>query len=157
MNPNRAPLLRHLRERFAIDWHGAHGGAHWARVRNNGLLLAKTTGADVLVVELFAFSHDACRINEYEDRDHGTRGADLAVALRGQLFDATDAAMALLIEACTGHSDGRLEADVTVQTCWDADRLDLGRVGIRPDPAKLCTAAAKNPAVLLAAYQRSIA
>ena len=27
----------------------------------------------------------------------------------------------------------------------DADRLDLGRVGIPPDPARLCTPAAKEP------------
>ena len=42
------------------------------------------------------------------------------------------------------HSDGRVDADVTVQTCWDADRLDLGRVGKRPDPRLLCTPAARD-------------
>jgi uncharacterized protein len=60
------------------------------------------------------------------------------------LFTATDAEMSLLIDACTRHSDGHLEADVTVQTCWDADRLDLPRVGIRPLPQFLCTEAAKG-------------
>ena len=40
--------------------------------------------------------------------------------------------MELLIEACKYHSDGFTEADITVQTFRDADRLDLGRVGIRP-------------------------
>ena len=34
---DRAALLKHLRQRFAINWHGAHVAAHWARVRNNGL------------------------------------------------------------------------------------------------------------------------
>jgi uncharacterized protein len=153
---NRAALLRFLRQRFAIDWNGAHGGAHWARVKRNGLFLAQTTGASIAVIELFAFFHDSCRINEYEDDDHGKRGAELAVKLRGNLFEATDAKMALLVEACTGHSDGHIEADVTVQTCWDADRLDLGRVGIRPNPKKLCTAAAEVPSTLQGAYQRSI-
>jgi uncharacterized protein len=153
---NRTALLRFLRQRFVIDWHGAHGGAHWARVKKNGMLLAQTTGATIAVIELFAFFHDSCRINEYEDEDHGTRGAELAMNLRGNLFEATDAEMALLVEACTGHSDGHIEADVTVQTCWDADRLDLGRVGIRPNPKKLCTAAAKVPSTLQDAYERSI-
>ena len=32
--------------------------------------------------------------------------------------------------------------DITVQCCWDADRLDLGRV--MPDPRRLCTDAAKS-------------
>jgi uncharacterized protein len=50
---------------------------------------------------------------------------------------------------------GRTEADNTIQTCWDADRLDLGRVGIVPDPSRLCTAAAKEPAIRAWAYQRS--
>ena len=35
-------------------------------------------------------------------------------------------------------------SDVTIQICWDADRLDLGRVGITPHPSRLCTAAAKR-------------
>jgi uncharacterized protein len=64
--------------------------------------------------------------------------------------------MSLLVEACTGHSDGDTEADITVQTCWDADRLDLGRVGIRPHPIYLCTAVAKEAGVLQEAYLRSV-
>jgi hypothetical protein len=37
-----------------------------------------------------------------------------------------------------------LDGDITVQTCWDADRLDLPRVGIQPLPQFLCTEAAKK-------------
>ena len=40
--------------------------------------------------------------------------------------------MDLLIEALTYHSDGYTVGDITVKVCWDADRLDLGHVGIRP-------------------------
>jgi hypothetical protein len=54
------------------------------------------------------------------------------------------------------HAKGLIEADVTVQTCWDADRLDLGRVGIVPDPARLCTAAAKESAMRDWAFARSL-
>ena len=156
MIANRTQLLRHLRDRFLIDWHGHHGASHWVRVRRNGLLLAKGTGANALVVELFSFFHDSCRVNEYTDRNHGSRGAELAVKLRGKYFDATEAEMALLVCACSGHSDGHLDADITVQTCWDADRLDLGRVGIEPDAKYLCTAAAKDPETIASAYKRSI-
>ena len=38
---DRAALLKHLRQHFAISWHGAHGASHWARVRNNGLMIAE--------------------------------------------------------------------------------------------------------------------
>ena len=103
---DRAALLKHLRGRFAINWHGDHGASHWARVRNNGLMIAAATGANTAVVELFAFFHDSCRVNEYTDHDHGKRGADLALKLQGRMFDASADEMNLLVEACTGHSDG---------------------------------------------------
>ena len=35
------------------------------------------------------------------------------------------------------HSDGELHMNATIQSCWDADRLDLGRVGKRPYPKYL--------------------
>jgi uncharacterized protein len=121
------------------------------------LVLAKATGANQTVVELFAFFHDSCRVDEYDDPDHGKRGADLALKLRGSLFDASHSEMNLLVQACRDHSEGYTDADVTVQTCWDADRLDLGRVRIQPNPEYLCTAAAKDPAILEWAYRRSVA
>jgi uncharacterized protein len=34
---------------------------------------------------------------------------------------------------------------------------DLGRVGIRPDPFRLCNEAARQPALLSEAYERSLA
>jgi uncharacterized protein len=46
--------------------------------------------------------------------------------------------------------------DITVQTCFDADRLDLGRVGKIPDPRLLCTDAAKDPKTIDWANQRSV-
>ena len=72
----------------------------------------------------------------------------MAAELRGNLFNLPDADFRLLYDACVGHTDGRTEADITVQTCWDADRLDLGRVSMAPDPKKLCTPAAKRGEIL---------
>ncbi len=46
--------------------------------------------------------------------------------------------------------------EITVLTCWDADRLDLGRVGIRPNARYLCTEPAKDPAFITWAYERSL-
>jgi uncharacterized protein len=50
-----------------------------------------------------------------------------------------------------------MTGDITVLTCWDADRLDLGRVGIRPAAHRLCTDAARDPAMIEWAYRRSTA
>ena len=134
-----ARLLKHLRGQFQLDWDGHHGGSHWSRVRRNGLLLAKENGANATVVELFAFFHDSRRENEHRDPAHGLRGAQLAQQLRGDFFHASDVEMDTLIEACCLHSDGHTEADITIQTCWDADRLDLNRDGIIPNPKFMST------------------
>jgi hypothetical protein len=66
-------LIEAIRSRYALDWHGIHGVSHWARVRNNGLKLAVHTGANRKVVELFAFLHDSCRLDDGFDREHGWR------------------------------------------------------------------------------------
>jgi uncharacterized protein len=148
-------LIQLLRRKFALEWGGIHGAPHWARVKENGLRLSESTGANVKVVEAFAFLHDSQRLNDGPDRHHGRRAAALARGLPNSLLDLTETEMDLLAAACEGHSDGVLTADITVCTCWDADRLDLGRVGIVPDPARLCTEAARDPAIIRWAYQRS--
>jgi len=38
-------------------------------------MIGRATGADLLVVELFAFLHDSRRLNEYKDPDHGSKTA----------------------------------------------------------------------------------
>jgi uncharacterized protein len=129
---------------YALPIHGDHGVAHWARVLENGLKLAEATGANVEVVSLFAVFHDSRRINECTDHDHGLRGADFAAELRGSVFDLDDHEFNLLYRACEGHTHERTHPDITIQTCWDSDRLDLGRVGITPHPSKLCTDVAKT-------------
>lgn len=134
---------------------GTHGISHWARVLENGRLLAQVTGADLEVVELFAIFHDARRVNEGWDIGHGSRGAQLAEELLGRGFDLSVEPFQLLEIACIQHTDGLLEADITVQTCWDSDRLDLLRAGIRPSPDMLCTEAARNPEVITWANHRS--
>ena len=137
-----------IEQGFALHLDGIHGEAHWTRVRNCGLRLAERTGADPVVVELFALLHDSKRLNDGHDPQHGARAAQFAASLRGSLLDLPDSAFELLRFACEYHTDGLTEADVTVQTCWDADRLDLGRIGIRPDPRRLCTLAAKESATI---------
>ena len=151
------PFIEHIRAEFQLDWHGIHGAAHWARVRHNGLQLARTTGANVRVVELFAFLHDVRREHDGHDALHGQRAAELAHELQGRFFSLDSGEMRLLELACRDHSEGHTRADPTVQTCWDADRLDLGRVGIEPRAEYLCTDAARDDAVIDLAFRRSVA
>lgn len=92
----------------------------------------RALGADVLVVELFAFLHDSQREDEWSDPKHGDRGAEYARALQGRFYDLSAKALSQLTHAIRHHSGGDVSTDSTIQTCWDADRLDLGRVGITP-------------------------
>jgi uncharacterized protein len=142
---NLRPVLQAILDDYVLPLDGHHGVAHWARVLENALRLASETGANVAVVSLFAVLHDSRRVNEGTDSAHGSRAADFAATLRGRVFDLDDQAFALLHRACAGHTHERTHPDMTIQTCWDADRLDLGRVGITPHASRLCTEPAKRP------------
>ena len=154
--PHLQPIIAAVLYDYRLSWNGAHGVSHWARVLENGLRLAEQTGADVEVVSLFAVLHDSCRRNEYGDPEHGPRAAEFAATLRGRLFELSDHAFKLLQRACEGHTHELTHPDVTIQTCWDADRLDLGRVGILPHPSRLCTDLAKSPAMINWAHGRAV-
>ena len=145
---NLSLIIHSILDKYVLRRNGTHGVGHWARVLENGIRLAKETGANVEVITLFAVFHDSKRVNEVTDPGHGRRGADFATELRGHLFDLSDDDLGLLQKACAEHTDGQIHDDVTVETCWDADRLDLGRVGITPRPSKLCTDAAKTPEMI---------
>jgi len=142
------PIVHAILEDNALLWFGDHGISHWARVLENGLRLSTETGADPNVVSLFAVFHDSRRINEFADFDHGKRGAELAAQYPNQLFELPDSEFDLLYTACVGHTHERTHANITIQTCWDADRLDLGRVGITPHPNRLCTSVAKRREII---------
>jgi uncharacterized protein len=38
----RRAVLLVVREQFRLEWRGIHGVSHWARVRWNGLAMART-------------------------------------------------------------------------------------------------------------------
>lgn len=152
---NLPPVVHAILDEYALPRCGDHGVAHWARVLENGLRLAEATGANIEVVQLFAVFHDSKREKETSDPNHGKRGADFASRLRGHLFDLPDHEFRLLSRACAGHTREKDNPDITIQTCWDADRLDLGRVRVTPHPSRLCTATAKDPAMLKWAHGRA--
>ena len=137
---------------FALGEDSFHGPRHWRNVYLNAIDLAQLTdGADVGIVRLFAVLHDARRLNEGHDPDHGQRAADLAGQLCGTLFELDEPRLSILTTACILHDRGQVSSDLTIGVCWDADRLDLPRVGIAPAPRLMSTEAGKRRA----ASQRS--
>jgi len=139
-----AAIMAEILRGYVLPAYCSHGVVHWARVLENGLRVAGSNGADRDVVALFALFHDSRRVNESRDDGHGLRGGEFARSLRGTLVHLDDARFDLLFEACRLHTDGLTQGDPTLQACWDADRLDLARVGIRPVPQRLCTDAARQ-------------
>ena len=155
---NLEPALASIGRAYILEPLGLHGLSHWGRVLENGLRLAKTTGADITVVTLFAIFHDARRRNEGIDPGHGQRGAELASRFfsTGEIEGVTQDQLALLEKACRLHTKGLRDADITIQTCWDADRLDLARAGITPSPDRLCTQPARRNELIEWASARSL-
>ena len=140
-----------VRPQFRLNFqHGVHGVPHWSRVWLHGRHLAAAVDVDPAVLAWFAYLHDSQRHNDHRDPKHGTRAADFALHLRRErvITELDDADFERLCEAIRLHSDGHTEADAAVRACWDADRLDLWRVGIEPRAKYLCTAHAKKEHVI---------
>jgi uncharacterized protein len=137
-------FLERIVQQFALNIDGIHGAEHWIRVYENGYRLSRATGANVNVVMWFSVLHDCQRVSNAGDLQHGPRAAAYARRHRKEI-DLSEEEFELLVEAITCHTTGcDATADVTVQTCLDADRLDIGRTGCIVDQAWLYTEAAKN-------------
>lgn len=123
-----------------------HGPSHWLIVSRNGIDLAGLTpGADPLVAYLFGLIHDAKRFDDGRDSEHGPRAAVFAQELHAEgLFRLEKERLDLLVTACDTHTTARTTLDPTLGVCYDADRLDLWRIGIEPHPNFLSTEAAKD-------------
>ena len=144
--PDPRALVGEVLERSPWPRSRLHGEDHWKRVAVAGLdVLDGEPRADPIVVFLFALFHDSMRLSDGRDPEHGTRAAALARELRGELHGLPDAEVDLLGFALAEHDNGRTSDEPTVGVCWDADRLNLWRVGIRPDPRLLSTPAGRHP------------
>ena len=134
-------LIKEVRA-FAVErWTmgSLHGVSHWDRVYEYAVQIA-TEDVSTLVLGLFAYLHDSCRMSDGEDLGHGPRACNLIDSIRGTLLaEVSDKDINLLKDACRYHTTKHRTGSQTVDTCFDADRLDLGRVGIVPDPARLAT------------------
>ena len=117
-----------------------HGMEHWKRVERNGLLLA-TEDVNVNVVRLFAYLHDHKRLSDGWDLEHGPRAAENMDNLRRTLLEGlTDEEFGMLRRACMEHTITERTGVPTIDACFDADRMDLPRVGYMPDPDRMASA-----------------
>lgn len=133
-------IWKEVKSRFRLDPDSIHDPEHWHRVEDVGLKIAHLMESmgkcvDRDVVRLFAVLHDSCRLDDSSDPEHGRRAAKFAQEMRGRLFEIRDAQFNLLFRAIEEHADGYTSDDLTIGACWDADRWDLRRLGIEPDPS----------------------
>ena len=124
--------------------HSIHGPSHWQRVEEHGQIIAEHSQADALIVTLFAMLHDCQRLSDGRDPDHGPRAAILIRANTLEFSFLSEMQLAALTHACEHHTHEIHHPDITIGACYDADRLDLPRVGIRVDPRFLNTDVART-------------
>jgi uncharacterized protein len=141
---NYDAVWEHVTKEFQCDPDSIHGPNHWRRVERNALKISASNGANVEVLKLFAVFHDSRRQNDSVDSGHGERGTKFAEGLRGVLFNLSDDHSELLRYACVYHASGQLSDDPTIGACWDADRLDLTRIGQTPKTRFMCNALGRS-------------
>lgn len=134
-------ILGRVEKEFRLGSDSIHGKRHWDRVWEFGQAIGKNNGADLTVVYLFSYLHDSKRIYEFDDDGHGERAAAFVQELFTKgVLDISEKQLEQLIFACRFHDKPYSRSDdISIQTCWDADRLDLPRVGIKVDPTRLNT------------------
>lgn len=117
-----------------------HGITHWQHVEAFGLLLAREVPeADTDVIRWFAFLHD-CRRGTFSDIEHGVLASRYISTIRRTFLSGlSDEQVRTLKLACRYHTIRRRTGNPTADICLDADRLDLPRVSITPDPRKMAT------------------
>jgi len=150
------PLLETIVSDYALSIDGIHGVEHWHRVYKNALKLAKYYNIESNVFMIFALFHDSRRANDDIDPRHGSRGAKYAQQLRDDfslLKTLSSSDFEILQYACSSHTktdwEHPLASNLIANICWDADRLDIGRVGFVVDPSYLFTDYAKEIAISL--------
>ena len=134
-------LWRYCRRRFRSELGLEHGPGHWKRVAAFGRMLCDLDpSVDRLVVNAFACMHDVERLDNCDDLEHGPRAAMLVKRIRRTYLSyLNDEQIGLLSTACELHTTAISTESYTVNACFDADRLDLLRCGISPDPARMAS------------------
>lgn len=143
-----------LYNHFRLDINGVHGYNHWVRVVQNGIEISKEMGTSRKQAIIFGFFHDIERYNDDEDPEHGARGADFMLSLKSEI-NLTEKELESVFLGCEGHNFRKNIKDLEIGACWDADRLDLYRSEIIPDPAYLNSTYTKRKDSIEKAMKRS--
>jgi uncharacterized protein len=128
-------LLAEARNGALLAHEKMHGEPHWRGVAWAGLKIREvfpSIRGDLLTA--FAVLHDCRRETDDRDPEHGDRAARVAVR-SGTLKRLVGAeGRELVAEACRLHERGQTRPETpTIGACWDADRVNLVRLGFRLD------------------------
>lgn len=122
---------------------GLHGFGHIERVVEYAKLIAKKECPgkyeDIIVG---AYLHDVGRIDDSENNEHALKSAEIAEFLISRHWPWLDKKK--IVEAIKYHADGDVTDDHVIGAIWDADRLDLDRIGKVIDCNLLSTKTAKK-------------
>lgn len=132
-------LVGHVAENWVLG--ELHGLKHWKQVHANVLRLCTVNeGVNIDIAVAFAYLHDSCRRYNGRDLMHGERAVDNVLSIRHSILrEFSDDEIRMLCEACKFHSQKIKTGNITIDTCFDADRLDLIRVDIEPVVEKMAT------------------
>ena len=119
-----------------------HGISHLRRVAILSGRLANAVGEDVESAIVMGFLHDCARRNDKNDIDHARDSEVLARGLIERFYSHLD--VDRICEAIAGHADGDVTSDPFTGCLWDADRLELKRIGRTIDLDLLSTKVAKR-------------
>lgn len=103
---------------------GIHDKGHAERVLDFALKLSEFFEVDRKVIVLSALLHDCGRVNDYDDPEHGERGAVLAKEfIRAHKIDVD----ASLVARCIIGHVKEANTEVECKIIGDADKLDRFR------------------------------
>lgn len=153
LDPKWLPLIEAIKaqSKLQLDRSG-HGPHHWFRVIDNGLRLAEhDPEIDTDVIIAFGLLHDSGRTHDEHCTIHGKVAGAYVIPALLELIPLSSEQLMLTVIACTNHTSAMPNDfpmyDNTLLACFDADRLDLWRVGILPDNKYLFTDTAKLPEI----------
>ena len=109
-----------------------HGELHWRAVSQAGIEIAKLNGGRTEIAMAFGLIHDSQRLCDDWDPEHGLRAAKWASKSKRLLDLIGKDGRDIVAAAARDHEKGKVTQDRNIGTCWDADRINLWRVGLMP-------------------------
>jgi uncharacterized protein len=129
-----------------------HGLPHLRQVAYVAARLAACEGADWMQAMVGGFLHDCARKDDGGGQEHAFESARVAKVVLGRHYSNMD--VQRLLYAISHHAGGSTTQDPLIGSIWDADRLDLVRLGAEIDQGLLSTVHARRLVRLKAFHSR---